>query len=137
MFYYSIIFNLTYNDFLHSVYLDINGQIYHDKGNCHNCCKYMQFFATDFAYGLCQELGIYQAIWCLSFPIFSQLYYNEEQFLLCNQDILYVFLPGSFISLFQSTGFQSSPLQYCSINLQGYFHPTTYKPYQDSRHQHY
>ena len=34
---YSIIFNVTANMFLHSVYIDRNGQIYHDKGNHHNC----------------------------------------------------------------------------------------------------
>ena len=32
-----------------------------------NICS---FFPTDFAYWLCQELGIYQAIWCLYFPLF-------------------------------------------------------------------
>ena len=31
-----------------------------------NICS---FFPTDFESGLCQELGIYQAIWCLSFPL--------------------------------------------------------------------
>ena len=32
-----------------------------------NICS---FCLTDFASGLCQELGIFQAIMCLSFPIF-------------------------------------------------------------------
>ena len=32
-----------------------------------NICS---FFPKYFAYWLCQELGIFQAIWCLSFPLF-------------------------------------------------------------------
>ena len=134
---YSIIFNVTANAFLCSVYLDRNDQIYHDKGNHRNCYKRIQFLP----YRLC--VWIVPGTWYLSshlvfffFP-FSLLDDKEEQFLLCNQSIIQVVLPGFFISLFQSTGCQSSPLQGCSRTLHGTCRPTTYKPYQASMYQHH
>ena len=134
MFKYSIICNVTANAFLFSLYLDRNVQIYHDKRNRRNCCKYMQFFF----YILC--IWIVPETWYLSshlvslFFLSSLVVYNEEQYFLCKHDILQVVLPGFFVSSFQSTGCQSSPLQDWSRTLQGSCHTTIHKPYRYIRY---
>ena len=51
------------------MYLDRKGNIYHEKHNGHNCWKIYSFPPTDFASGLCQELGIFQYTWCIYFPL--------------------------------------------------------------------